>query len=331
MANIYSSRYFATVTFLLALLAGAVSAQAQESESAKDGEDFVFEASSNEFRAPTGVEPVADGLYTFRWGAARSLFMITDDGVIVTDPLNLKAARSLRDAIAKMTDQPVKYVVYSHSHKDRAAGAQIFKDEGAQIVAQEKCADNIKETPYPGVLPPDITFSDHYTIELGGRALELFYFGPSHDNCLITMWSRHASALYLVSLVQPPTGWSQPWDPMGADFYFNNIVHYLKSVEDLAQREEIDWIVGGWISVGLDENGKKFLQPPHGTMTALTEAREFWELVMAEVKAEVDKGTFVTQVADRMDLTPFESLSRYNEEHFKLFIRRVATYYTTGW
>ncbi len=330
MAIFQLRKCFAKVPFVLAALALVIPTQAQESDAEK-GEDFVFEASSNVFRAPTEVEPVADGLYTFRWGAARIMFMITDEGVIVTDPLNFRAAKSLREAIAKMTDQPVKYVVYSHSHKDRIAGGQIFKDEGAQFIAQEKCVENLKVTPYPGVVPPDITFSDHYTIELGGRTLELFYFGPSHDNCLITMWPRHASALYLVNLVQPPSGWSQPWEPMGSDFYFGNIVQYFKSIEDLVQREGIELAIGGWIAVGVDENGKKFLQPPHGPISALTESREFWELVMSTVKAEVDKGTFVTQVADEIDLTPFESLGRYHEEHFKMFIRRVATYYTTGW
>jgi hypothetical protein len=259
------------------------------------------------------------------------MFMVTDDGVIVTDPLNVKAAKTLREEIAKLTDQPVKYMVYTHSHLDRTAGGQLFKDEGAQVIAQEKCAENLRVTPYPGVVEPDITFSDRYTLELGGRALELFYFGPSHDNCLITMWPRHEKALYLTNLAQPPTGRIQPWEPMGADFYFHNIVPYLKSVEDLAAREGIDQVIGGWISVGIDENRKPFLQPPIGTLNAVTEVREFWENLFADVQAELDKGVFSTQVPETIDLTPYKDLLRYREDHFKVLVRRVAVFQTTGW
>jgi hypothetical protein len=314
---------------LLSGLAGAV--QAQQSGSTKE-KDFAYEASSSEFRLPIEVEPIADGLYTFRWGAARSLFMVTDEGVIVTDPLNRKSAKALRESIAKITDQPVKYVVYSHSHLDRAAGAGIFKDEGARIVAQERCLENMKVTPYPEVISPDITFSDRYSIELGGRSLELFYFGPSHDNCLIVMWPRPASAIYLVNLVQPPSGWVQPWSPMGGDFYFYNIVNYLRSVEELIRTERIESVIGGWIAIGLDAEGRKFLQPPIGPASAVSEAREFWARLMAEVKAEVDQETVVPLVPGRIDRSFYEKrLDRYDEKNFKMLVYRIAMYYTIGW
>ena len=77
------------------------------------------------------TEQLADGLYTFRYGGYRNIFIVTDDGVIATDPLNKKAAAALREEIGNITDQPVKFVAYSHSHWDHAAWAKIFKDAGA--------------------------------------------------------------------------------------------------------------------------------------------------------------------------------------------------------
>ena len=38
------------------------------------------------------VKEVGDGLYVFRWWVYRNFFIVTDEGVIVTDPLNPKAA-----------------------------------------------------------------------------------------------------------------------------------------------------------------------------------------------------------------------------------------------
>ena len=65
---------------------------------------------------PVETERLAENLYAFRWGAYRSIFMVTDEGVIVTDPISVRAAHLYRREIARITDQPVKYVVYSHAH-----------------------------------------------------------------------------------------------------------------------------------------------------------------------------------------------------------------------
>ena len=62
------------------------------------------------------TEDLGDGLYAFRYGPYRNIFLVTSQGVIATDPLDVKAVGPLREAIAQATDKPVKYVAYSHSH-----------------------------------------------------------------------------------------------------------------------------------------------------------------------------------------------------------------------
>ena len=77
---------------------------------------------------------IAPNLYSFFHRGTRSIFIVTDEGVIVADPVSVDHAKLLRDAIRAVTDQPVKYVVYSHSHWDHVLGGQIFKDEGAEFI-----------------------------------------------------------------------------------------------------------------------------------------------------------------------------------------------------
>ncbi len=116
------------------------------------------------------TEKIADGLYLFRYGPYRSLFMVTSAGVIATDPQSPEAAVAYRAAIAELTDLPVRYVVYSHAHWDHARGGQVFKDEGAQFVAQARCVDNLREAPNADIVPPDITFESTYSVSLGGQS-----------------------------------------------------------------------------------------------------------------------------------------------------------------
>jgi glyoxylase-like metal-dependent hydrolase (beta-lactamase superfamily II) len=69
-------------------------------------------------------------------------FVVTDAGVVVFDALGSPSlAAALRDRIASITDKPVVKVVVSHYHADHIYGLQVFKDEGAEILAPRGAFD----------------------------------------------------------------------------------------------------------------------------------------------------------------------------------------------
>src|SRR5262245_12932549 len=78
-----------------------------------------------------------DNVYIFRYVRHQSMFIVTKEGVIATDPIGLRrpAAKAYIEEIRKITKAPIKYVIYSHSHFDHIAGGQPFKDLGAVLVA----------------------------------------------------------------------------------------------------------------------------------------------------------------------------------------------------
>ena len=292
----------------------------------------------------TETEDLGDGLYAFRFGPYRNIFLVTDDGVIATDPLAVKAAAPLREAIATVTDQPVKYVAYSHSHWDHASGGQIFKDEGATFVAQRECLINMTETRHPDVILPDIVFDDAYSIELGGQSLDMYYFGPSHDDCMTVMIAKPANIMFIVDITSAPTGWEMEYNPTMAEGYLYNMVPYLLAVEALAVREGVETIVSGHLALGL-KNGKMFAQPSTGPIAAVREKREFWEILFASVAAEMASGTsaedvpekllaseqFKTDFLDRMDENKFPMPGvGWQRPEMRILLRRVATYTETG-
>ena len=275
------------------------------------------------------TERLADGLYAFRQGAYRSIFLVSDEGVIITDPVSPVFARAYRAEIAKVTDRPVRYVVYSHSHWDRIAGGQIFKDEGARFVAQRRCAENLKETPNPHVIPPDTTYDKTYEVRLGNKALNLYYFGPSLDTCLSVIVARPAKMMMLVNIAGPPAA-SVPWNATVPDYHLYNILPFFRAVEDLAQREGIETLIGGFISIGVGTDGKPFLQPSTGPISAVSEQRVFWEKLMTAVKTQLDAGTAPRDMIRKIDLTRFQQYPRYSERSIEILTRRVASLYITG-
>ncbi len=277
---------------------------------------------------PYETENLGDGLYSFRWGAYRNIFLVTDDGVIVTDPMGVDSAGVFRDEIAKITDQPVKYVVYSQSHWDHATGAGIFKDEGAKIIAHEKCAANIAERPNEGLLPPDITFSENYSVELGGESLDLYYFGPADDNCGIVIVPSVRPILYVTDTLNPATSQTIPWNPQVPDLYPYNVISFTRSVEKLGAERGLTEYIGGHVTFMQGADRKVAAYPSVGPFEQITEKRELYERLFAAVESEWRKGTPEADIPQAIvDQGQFRDLDLYSDINLWMFTRKIAAYY----
>jgi glyoxylase-like metal-dependent hydrolase (beta-lactamase superfamily II) len=130
-----------------------------------------------------------DGVYIFRYQGHQSMFIVTPQGVIATDPIGERRPQAVTTYIAeirKITQAPIKYVIYSHSHYDHIAGGKPFKDLGAVFVAHKNAKAVLLQRRNPDVVVPDEVVDAKKEIELGGTTLELLYVGKNHsDNSLV--------------------------------------------------------------------------------------------------------------------------------------------------
>jgi glyoxylase-like metal-dependent hydrolase (beta-lactamase superfamily II) len=138
--------------------------------------------------ATTKIEGT-DNVYLFRYQNHQSMFVVTKAGVIATDPIGLRRPQAVTtyiDEIKKVTKQPIKYVVYSHSHYDHIAGGKPFKDLGAKFIAHKNARTQLQKFPHSDVVMPDEVVDGKRTLSLGGTTLELIYVGRNHsDNSLV--------------------------------------------------------------------------------------------------------------------------------------------------
>lgn len=280
------------------------------------------------------TEQLADGVYAFRYTFYRNVFIVTDEGVIATDPMNAQAAVELRKAIYEVTDQPVRYIAYSHSHWDHASGGQLFEDEGARFVAQQGCAANHAENPNPAVVLPDITFDDYYKISLGGKSLEMFYFGPSHDNCLVVMVINPGNLLFMVDTANPPNGWQMFYNPAVSEDRVWHMVRWFDQVQALVDERGIETVIGAHMTGGIDPETGKFgiLRGTTGPSTVIAERREFWNSSIAAVRAELAAGTPPAEVPAVLveKGTLSDRISGYEPDKALIWFRRLTSYAVTG-
>jgi len=134
---------------------------------------------------------ITDNVYLFRYQFHQAMFVVTPEGVIATDPiayLRPQAAQTYIAEIRKITQAPIKYLVYSHHHYDHIAGGKPFKDAGAIVVAHRNAKARLLELGNPEIPIPEVVVDDFHAIELGGVRLELHYTGRNHsDNSLVML------------------------------------------------------------------------------------------------------------------------------------------------
>lgn len=145
-----------------------------------------------------------DNVYIFRYLNRQAMFIVTSAGVIATDPIGYgfpQTVPTYLSEIKKVTDKPVKYLIYSHHHYDHISGGQPFKDAGAKIIAHKRVKERLAVLKDPGTPLPDETFDKQKTIKLGATTLELAYHGLNHSDTTITMRLPKEKIIYTVDTV----------------------------------------------------------------------------------------------------------------------------------
>ena len=88
------------------------------------------------------ITPITPELFRARNGNWYTIFLVTPEGIVLGDPINPGFAIWLKGELAARFKQPVRYVVYSHSHFDHAAGGDAFADT-ATFVAHQNMLRNM--------------------------------------------------------------------------------------------------------------------------------------------------------------------------------------------
>lgn len=204
--------------------------------------------------------------------AANAGIIIGTDGVLVVDTLisAKEGARFLAD-IRKVTAKPIKYVVNTHTHLDHALGNCVFAKLGATVISHEadrtllanNGAEILKNAGNYGLKPedmagteivvPTLTFSDRFTIYLGGEEVQLIHTAPSHTAGSIVVYLPAEELLF------------------SGDVLFTDFHPYLA-----------DGDFGGWIKTidSLLTMDIERVVPGHGPLSTKKDLREMKEYLL---------------------------------------------------
>ena len=106
----------------------------------------VLSTSSQIFYLEPTTEKLAEGVWCIGgYSLANTTVIEGDDGLIVYDVGdNVEEAEHIREAIEKISDKPIKVLIYSHSHYAFGAGAMVDNPEDVLIIGHPKVNETVK-------------------------------------------------------------------------------------------------------------------------------------------------------------------------------------------
>ena len=229
----------------------------------------------------------------------------TGAGAVLMDPGgSWKGAEMLHAVIRGLTDQPVVHVINTGGQDHRWLGNGYWQAQGATVIASEAAVADQRARAsmqmtalaqligdaLEGTEPSfaDVTFTDAYTLELGGLRFEIVHPGPAHTP---------GDSFVLV--------------PARDTVFTGDIVYVARLLGVGAQSS-----ISGWPSAfeAVEATGAAHVVPGHGPATTMEKARaDTYDYLMhlrAEIGALIDEGGDIME-APQVDQSDFAYLEQF--------------------
>lgn len=173
------------------------------------------------------VTRLADDVYAFeqidptkRTVTVNNLIVVTSAGVLIAESQGtVDNVRRLVAEVAKLTPQPIKYVVVGSEHGDHTGGIAAFP-AGVTYLAHPFSAPRIKQPTEP--------VSDKRVITLGGTEIDVLFLGRAHTGGDLEVYLPREKILFMSEV------FSNRIFPSMANGYPTEWVSTLRKAEQLS-------------------------------------------------------------------------------------------------
>jgi glyoxylase-like metal-dependent hydrolase (beta-lactamase superfamily II) len=189
------------------------------------------------------VEEVKTDLFYVTDGVYQSAFIRTGDGIVVFDAPPSFADRYPSVIEEHASSEPIKFLLYSHNHADHVGGSAVFSGvKDLKIVAPKTVADALAREKHPGILKPNTTFEDKYSLSLGREIVEI---KTAHFHSEVTDAIIYLPRQKFIVAVDTITAGDVPFMNFGATSKFAG---YLELFDEIL-KYDFDTILSGHTSI----------------------------------------------------------------------------------
>lgn len=222
-------------------------------------------------------------------GSGGNIAVLTgSDGKVLVDAGITASRPRITEALASLSDDPVKHLINSHWHFDHTDGNEWLHSIGAEITAHENTKKHLSTTtrvegwnftfpPAPAGALPTKLFTAEQTLHLNGTTLVLKYYPPAHTDSDISVEFTEADILHV------------------ADTFWNGHFPFI----DYSTGGSIDGAIRAAAANVARVTDKTIVIPGHGPVgnkAQLVEFREMLVSVREKVSALKEKGKSLEEV-----------------------------------
>jgi len=235
----------------------------------------------------------------------NSCYIKTNDGYLAMDTgPSYQFAKQSYEAMQKIEDLPVKYVVNSHEHDDHWLGNDYFKKKfGTTLIGPESINKNYKDgdkTRMYNILPQNAIKGTHiikldkiakepYTLTFGGEEFKIIPMDvKAHTGDDVFIYMPKRKVLFAGDLVM---------NGRITSGRHGSVIGQLKA---LAMMKKLDW---------------KVMVPGHGFITdgtAMDEAELYFKLTKERILKAIDEGVDATEINEVVKLIEFKDKAMYD-------------------
>jgi cyclase len=144
---------------------------------------------------------IADNVYLLMGGPAQGNILVSTgpDGLFLVDSMYGQMHQKIMDALAKISTQPIRFIVNTHLHGDHTGGNAAMASLGAVIISHENMRKEMaaQKTPPPVGTLPVLTYSDSLTLHFNGEEIYIFHPAPAHTDGDSIIYLKHANVMHV--------------------------------------------------------------------------------------------------------------------------------------
>jgi glyoxylase-like metal-dependent hydrolase (beta-lactamase superfamily II) len=154
------------------------------------------------------VQQLSEHIYMLEGRGGNIGLSIGDDGVFMIDDQYAPLTPAILDAIGKVTDQPVKFVLNTHWHGDHTGGNENLGKAGALIIAHDNVRSRMSTEQFrkliggripaaPAAALPIVTFNDRISFFINEDEIQAFHVAPAHTDGDSMIYFPSANVLHM--------------------------------------------------------------------------------------------------------------------------------------
>lgn len=139
------------------------------------------------------TEKVQGNIYVLFGAGGNIGVSVGEDGVFIVDDQFAPLTDKIKAAIAKLSNQPIRFAINTHFHGDHTGGNENFGKTGTVIVAHDNVrvrmsqetfikAFNTRTPASPKIALPVVTFNDKASLHLNGEEARLIHVENAHTD-----------------------------------------------------------------------------------------------------------------------------------------------------